>query len=71
MKDFDRDSFERLERLEDLTREIDDHYWKLGTGLNDNQDNGDYDHDNDNDNNYSHDNEDVQDTETTIPGRHI
>ena len=68
MKDFDRDSFERLERLEDLTREIDDHYWKIGTGLDDNQDNKDNADNNDDD--YSIDNEEGQDTDTIDSGRH-
>ena len=37
--------FDRLERLEDLARENDEHYWKLGAGLDDDTDQYDTDSD--------------------------
>ncbi len=60
----EKDAFDRLERLEDLTREQDDYYWKMGSGL-DNDTNLDT-----NDSDYSADNAEPQDVATSDSGRH-
>lgn len=59
----ERESFERLERLEELARENDDHYWNLGAGLD--EEVNQYDRDSD----YSVDDRKTQADETI--GRHI